>query len=119
MAPAQDKTAAKPQPTSRAWDALTPALSEWILEAVSSMGFERMTPVQASTIPLFTGNKDVVVEVWQLFMSGKARIRLTSDLGCDWQRKDTGLPGTHCGEAAQAGRAHTKAPYWCHYHIPY
>lgn len=49
--------------SSRAWDALTPALSEWILEAVSSMGFERMTPVQASTIPLFTGNKDVVVEV--------------------------------------------------------
>ena len=26
------------------------------------MGFTRMTPVQASTIPLFTGNKDVVVE---------------------------------------------------------
>jgi ATP-dependent RNA helicase DDX55/SPB4 len=47
---------------SRAWEALTPALSEWILEAVSSMGFTRMTPVQASTIPLFTGNKDVVVE---------------------------------------------------------
>ncbi|KAI9852952.1 MAG: ATP-dependent rRNA helicase spb4 [Thelocarpon superellum] len=29
---------------------------------MSSMGFERMTPVQASTIPLFLGNKDVVVE---------------------------------------------------------
>lgn len=41
---------------------MTPALSEWILEAVSSMGFARMTPVQASTIPLFVGNKDVVVE---------------------------------------------------------
>lgn len=26
------------------------------------MGFDRMTPVQASTIPLFSGNKDVVVE---------------------------------------------------------
>lgn len=51
------------KPTSRAWDALTPPLSEWILEAIASMGFERMTPVQASTIPLFTGNKDVVVEV--------------------------------------------------------
>ncbi|KAB8349510.1 hypothetical protein FH972_023536 [Carpinus fangiana] len=47
---------------SRAWEALSPTLPEWILEAVSSMGFERMTPVQASTIPLFTGNKDVVVE---------------------------------------------------------
>lgn len=47
----------------RAWDALTPPLAEWILDAVSSMGFSRMTPVQASTIPLFSGNKDVVVEV--------------------------------------------------------
>lgn len=51
-----------PESRSRAWEALTPALSECILEAVSSMGFTRMTPVQASTIPLFMGNKDVVVE---------------------------------------------------------
>jgi ATP-dependent RNA helicase DDX55/SPB4 len=47
----------------RAWDALTPPIAEWILDAVSSMGFHRMTPVQASSIPLFIGNKDVVVEV--------------------------------------------------------
>lgn len=65
---------------SRAWEALTPPLAEWILDAVSSMGFKRymnfqpclqenlltlgcrMTPVQASTIPQFMGNKDVVVE---------------------------------------------------------
>ncbi|OJD31254.1 atp-dependent rrna helicase spb4 [Diplodia corticola] len=46
----------------RAWDALTPPLSQWVLDAVSSMGFERMTPVQASAIPLFMGYKDVVVE---------------------------------------------------------
>lgn len=26
---------------SRAWDALTPPLAEWILDAVSSMGFKR------------------------------------------------------------------------------
>src|ERR1700694_520416 len=32
------------------------------LEAVSLMGFVDMTPVQASTIPLFLRNKDVVVE---------------------------------------------------------
>ncbi|KAF2091780.1 ATP-dependent rRNA helicase SPB4 [Saccharata proteae CBS 121410] len=51
-----------PEKSSRAWDALTPALSPCMLEAVSSMGFERMTPVQASTIPLFMGHKDVVVE---------------------------------------------------------
>jgi ATP-dependent RNA helicase DDX55/SPB4 len=47
----------------RAWDALTLPLAEWILDAIATMGFARMTPVQASTIPLFMGNKDVVVEV--------------------------------------------------------
>jgi ATP-dependent RNA helicase DDX55/SPB4 len=47
----------------RVWGSLTPPLSGWILDAVASMGFGRMTPVQASTIPLFMGNKDVVVEV--------------------------------------------------------
>ncbi|KAK2761239.1 ATP-dependent rRNA helicase spb4 [Arachnomyces sp. PD_36] len=53
---------APPKPSSRAWDALTPPLSEWILDAVATMGFSRMTPVQVSTIPLFMGHKDVVVE---------------------------------------------------------
>lgn len=48
--------------SSRAWEALTPPLAEWILDAVSSMGFKRMTPVQASTIPQFMKHKDVVVE---------------------------------------------------------
>lgn len=54
--------AQRPEGPSRAWDALTPPLAEWILQATSSMGFARMTPVQASTIPLALGNKDVVVE---------------------------------------------------------
>ena len=49
--------------SSRAWEALIPGLAEWIIDAVSSMGFKRMTPVQASTIPLFMTHKDVVVEV--------------------------------------------------------
>ncbi|KAI0182126.1 ATP-dependent rRNA helicase spb4 [Hypoxylon sp. FL1284] len=52
-----------PKKDPRAWDALTPPLAEWILDAVSSMGFSRATPVQASVWPLFGGgNKDVVVE---------------------------------------------------------
>ncbi|KAK5997245.1 ATP-dependent rRNA helicase SPB4 [Cladobotryum mycophilum] len=46
----------------RAWDGLTPPLAEWILDAVSSLGFTQMTPVQAATLPHFLGNKDVVVE---------------------------------------------------------
>ncbi|OAQ80262.1 DEAD/DEAH box helicase (Sbp4) [Purpureocillium lilacinum] len=48
--------------SARAWDALKPPLAEWILDAVSTMGFAQMTPVQAATIPHFMGNKDVVVE---------------------------------------------------------
>lgn len=52
-----------PKPRNlRAWDALTPPLAEWILDAVSTQGFKQMTPVQAATIPHFMGNKDVVVE---------------------------------------------------------
>ncbi|RAH49215.1 ATP-dependent RNA helicase SPB4 [Aspergillus brunneoviolaceus CBS 621.78] len=56
--------APKPPPgtSARAWDGVTPPLSEWVLDAVSSMGFTRMTPVQASAIPLFMAHKDVVVE---------------------------------------------------------
>lgn len=32
------------------------------LDVIQSMGYQQMTPVQASTIPLFMKNKDVVVE---------------------------------------------------------
>jgi ATP-dependent RNA helicase DDX55/SPB4 len=46
----------------RQWSALTPPLSEWILDAISAMGFSKTTPVQQAAIPLFLGNKDVVVE---------------------------------------------------------
>ena len=52
----------------RAWDALTPPLADWILDAINAMGFMRMTAVQASTIPLFMKNKDVVVEVSMLLL---------------------------------------------------
>jgi ATP-dependent RNA helicase DDX55/SPB4 len=61
MAPDGGDARAKPG-SSRAWNVLTPALSEWILDATSTMGFTKMTPVQASTIPLFMTHKDVVVE---------------------------------------------------------
>ena len=46
----------------RSFSALTPALSEWILEAVDSMGFVKTTPVQHAAIPMFMKNSDVVVE---------------------------------------------------------
>ncbi|RHZ51061.1 hypothetical protein Glove_485g20 [Diversispora epigaea] len=44
------------------WNSLEPSLSPFILESLTTMGFSEMTPVQASTIPLFMKNKDVVVE---------------------------------------------------------
>nr|AKH04984.1 DEAD/DEAH box helicase [Epichloe festucae var. lolii] len=59
MAPA--KVALKRNP--RSWDALATPLAQWILDAVQTLGFPQMTPVQAATIPHFMGNKDVVVEV--------------------------------------------------------
>lgn len=62
MSPDKRAEMASSTSSSRAWEALTPSLSEWILDAISSMGFSRMTPVQVSTIPLFMGHKDVVVE---------------------------------------------------------
>ncbi|KAI5283916.1 ATP-dependent rRNA helicase spb4 [Ascosphaera acerosa] len=49
-------------PSARAWASLSPPLSPWLLDATAALGLERMTPVQASTIPLFMGHKDVVVE---------------------------------------------------------
>ncbi|ETI25553.1 hypothetical protein G647_02326 [Cladophialophora carrionii CBS 160.54] len=61
MAPDRGKEHAK-RASSRAWDALNPSLSPWIIDAVSALNFTRMTPVQASTIPLFMAYKDVVVE---------------------------------------------------------
>ena len=87
----------------RAWDALTPPLAEWILDAMAVTGFERMTPVQASTIPLFIKNKDVVVEVQ--FVRGRKSSLLTCK-GCHGQWKDIGLLDTYCGEAIAIGRAH-------------
>ncbi|EKM55368.1 uncharacterized protein PHACADRAFT_120692 [Phanerochaete carnosa HHB-10118-sp] len=44
------------------WSSLPTTLTPWILDVLQSMGHTHMTPVQASTIPLFMRNKDVVVE---------------------------------------------------------
>ncbi|KAJ6257048.1 ATP-dependent rRNA helicase spb4 [Drechslerella dactyloides] len=65
--PSKSSSKSKPSSASAAaadkqlWTSLT-TLSPWLLDAVATMGFTKMTPVQASTIPLFLGNKDVVVE---------------------------------------------------------
>ncbi|KAJ6546938.1 P-loop containing nucleoside triphosphate hydrolase protein [Mycena capillaripes] len=44
------------------WSKLPTSLTPWILDVIQSMGHTQMTPVQASTIPLFMQHKDVVVE---------------------------------------------------------
>ncbi|KAF8914605.1 DEAD-domain-containing protein [Mucidula mucida] len=44
------------------WNSLPTDLTPWILDTIQSMGYQQMTPVQASTIPLFMKHKDVVVE---------------------------------------------------------
>ncbi|EPT06063.1 hypothetical protein FOMPIDRAFT_1034044 [Fomitopsis schrenkii] len=44
------------------WSSLPTTLTPWIMDVINSMGYARMTPVQASTIPLFMKHKDVVVE---------------------------------------------------------
>jgi len=44
------------------WDTLDPKLLDDTLQALSLLGYNQMTPVQASTIPLFLKSKDVIVE---------------------------------------------------------
>ena len=41
---------------------ITPRLSSATMEAIASFGFTHMTPVQATSIPLFLQHKDVCVE---------------------------------------------------------
>ncbi|SNX84965.1 related to SPB4 - ATP-dependent RNA helicase of DEAH box family [Melanopsichium pennsylvanicum] len=44
------------------WAKLNPPLTPFISSHLSDLGFAQMTPVQASTIPLFLSHKDVIVE---------------------------------------------------------
>ncbi|GAA5881402.1 hypothetical protein JCM16303_000164 [Sporobolomyces ruberrimus] len=56
-----DRLAAAPS-YAGAWSKVSPSLTPWVSDVIRDMGFEQMTPVQASTIPLFMQHKDVVVE---------------------------------------------------------
>lgn len=47
---------------SLSWEDLNYPIQPWIKTAIDVMGFDTMTPVQASTVPMFARNKDVVVE---------------------------------------------------------
>ncbi|BFZ54995.1 ATP-dependent rRNA helicase spb4 [Savitreella phatthalungensis] len=79
---------------SRSWDKLEPTLSLWVREAVRALGFDSMTPVQASTLPLFMGHKDVVVEA--VTGSGKTLAFLLPVVERLIRRSET-LPRHHVG----------------------
>lgn len=86
---ADDKTQASTiDKKPKSFEALTPALAEWILDYTRSMGFARTTPVQAMAIPLLMGNKDLVVEVRSLLSISRSMENLTRCLGCDRQWQD-------------------------------
>ncbi|PKA67265.1 DEAD-box ATP-dependent RNA helicase 18 [Apostasia shenzhenica] len=59
---AADSEATKRALTSTRFSDLNPSLSEPVLEALASQGFEFCTPVQAATIPLLCSHKDVAVD---------------------------------------------------------
>jgi len=44
------------------FESLQPALSDGVISYIKQQQFERMTPVQAATIPLFMASKDVAVQ---------------------------------------------------------
>jgi len=98
----------------RAWDALTPPLAEWILDAIAAMGFVKMTPVQASCIPLFMGNKDVVVEVSTRTLPAGHHLHIA---GSNWQWENTFIPDPRCREATTVTRATQKTSRRCHYSV--
>uniref|UniRef100_A0A2M4BHJ5 ATP-dependent RNA helicase n=1 Tax=Anopheles marajoara TaxID=58244 RepID=A0A2M4BHJ5_9DIPT len=49
-------------PPASKWGALSTPLSQPVLEVIDGLGFAKMTPVQAATIPLLLSYKDVAAE---------------------------------------------------------
>jgi hypothetical protein len=81
------------------------------------MGFDRMTPVQAAAIPLFLGNKDVVVEV-RLKLSRHRKDNIDILLGSHWQWKDPGVPNTGDPKALTIRRTTEETPCRRNYRVP-
>ncbi|ODN80662.1 ATP-dependent rRNA helicase SPB4 [Cryptococcus amylolentus CBS 6039] len=57
-----DKPVGKAPSFAGSWTRLNPPLSPWISNEITKMGFTKMTPVQAGTIPRAIKNQDCVVE---------------------------------------------------------
>ena len=54
--------------TAGEWKTLSVPLNPITLEVLKELHFEKMTPVQSATIPLFLTNKDVAVEVLPFYL---------------------------------------------------
>ena len=85
------------------------------------MGFEQMTPVQASTIPLFMQHKDVVVEVRSHTRAAEKHelIFLRIHAGCYGVRKDARLCDPCVGEDLAPGEGAGQARDWSHHRLAY
>lgn len=68
-------------------------------DVVRDMGFEQMTPVQATTIPLFMQHKDVVVEVRVCSARFLPALKAAS-LGRHRVRQDVGVCDSRAGKAS-------------------
>ncbi|KAG7757240.1 hypothetical protein KL947_003459 [Ogataea haglerorum] len=79
------------------WDSLSYKLLPWLREALISRGYQSMTPVQASVIPLFSGNKDVVVQA--VTGSGKtlAFVIPVLEILCRYLREESAFKRGHFG----------------------
>ena len=70
------------------------------MDIVQALGFTQMTPVQASTIPLFMKHKDVIVEV--SLERCKALQVLPIAAGGHWFGKDPRFRDTYHREACSS-----------------
>ncbi|KDN40792.1 DEAD-domain-containing protein, partial [Tilletiaria anomala UBC 951] len=80
---------------------LCPWLQEYIQE---DLGFRQMTPVQASTIPLFLSHKDVIVEA--ITGSGKTLAYLVPIVELLTRKWETDWRGKHSDNEAQGSSDH-------------
>ena len=89
------------------------------MDVVKSLGFEQMTPVQASTIPLFSRNKDVVVEVcpfsvlYRCFFVERYGVQ-----GRHWSRENLGIRYPRFREACTKGNKTQEERSRCSSHRP-
>lgn len=87
-------------------------------DVIRDMGFEQMTPVQASTIPLFMGHKDVVVEVRGLIAElNRDRKLMQSEAGSNWIRENLSFCNSNFREIITKRESSRQEGNWCDHHL--